>query len=215
VRIRLLTVLAGLISISMLAASPVGAASPVTRAQVLKAFLSDDDLGGKWRFSENGAGDGPSTGGCFASFAYAAVGLTREIERNHQYSNKPVFISQNIQVYGTADQAEDDFANGVEMFAGCTHYSVNGRTWKVVKLASPRYADQRAKYRVSGLLATKKGLVRVRTYLVATRHERFQTLVALTVRANGVTKGQQRAYTNRSTQVSRLATAKVARVLGR
>jgi len=215
VRIRLLAVLAGLLSLSMVAASPVGAAADLTRAHVLKAFLTDGNLGSKWHSSENGAGDGPSTGGCFASFAYAAVGLQREIERNHRYSNKPLFISQNIQVYGTADQAEDDFANGVETFADCTRYSVDGRTWKVAKLSSPTYADQRAKYRVSGPLATKKGIVQVTTYLVATRHGRFQTLVALTVRGNGLTKAQLHAYENRATLVSKQATGKLAAVLGR
>ena len=206
------------VSLSLVAASPAGAATTVSKAKVVKALVSADELGPKWHKTSagsSGSGSVMNTGGCSETFEYKSVGLEREVERTFQFAKTALVFDETIQVFGSAAQAKADFTKGVATFAKCTSWTVDGKPWTVTRISSPKYADQRAKYRMTGTIAAASGDVTVTTYIVVTRHGKHETVASLIVGGNGFTAAEQRTFSAGATRGSKLATAKVAAFLGR
>lgn len=212
-RIRLTAVIAIAVALAVTAASPASAAT-VSRARLDGSLLTAGSLGAGWHRFQDSSSGAPTVTGC-AAFDHTPAVATRDADQDFQYAKLPLFVTESIAAFGTATQAEADFTQSVRLFTRCARFTVDGRVWKVVRLATPAYADQQAMFRITGSLPSATGAVQLAIYVVVTRHGRQQVAVLLTVAGNDFTAAMRRQFASSSVRLSRMATAKVARTLGR
>jgi hypothetical protein len=207
------------VSLSLVAASPAGAATTVSKAEVVEALLTADDLGSPWqKLKGSGSGSdsaGPDAVSCLTTSGYRAVGIKRQVSRSFKYGTQPLALNETVIAFGTVAQAKADFDKTVKVFAGCSSFRMDDKDWTMVRVASPSYADQRAKYRVSGVVASASGDVPVTSFLTMSRYGRHGVIVALAIGGAGYSTAMIRNVSKNGTRGSKLATAKVAAFLGR
>lgn len=214
---RRLLVLAvsGLTVLAVVAATPAAASSSVTRSQVRHSLLTAAQLGDGWhRFDDTGDST-PDIQGCGGAATSAPFGLRFAPQRAFQYGQVASFVHEQIYTFRTIKGAKADFGANVKEFNNCDSFTLDGKTWRVIKLTMPSYADQRAIYRLSGLVATAAGVdVPVTMFLIVTRYGHHEVLTIATV-GGQLTSTVRTEIKKGAVRIAKVATLKVQDRLGR
>ena len=211
-RIRLLLTTAVVTVLSLVVATPALAA--VTQAQVRSALFTNENLGGAWHRVDRGTGGGGAVVAECAGADFRSSKVKAAAGREWRYRQQQSYLNESIASFGSKDAARNEFKRSVQALVGCAHMTVDGEPFTVQRLSVSNFGDQRAAFRFRGNVQAGDGLEPLTIVLVASRFGRQVTEVSITV--HGKLSAEDQALLRfRTVRAAKIATAKVADVLGR